>query len=100
MSLLQQFSQQQPAQDGGSLLAQFGGSQQAPQQTGVSPQGVQMAKALAANPTPQMVQQIIQQLHQSGSPEAAQYEQILSGLGSDPQQIQQFANAFLQKAGG
>lgn len=89
--------QQPQAQQPGLLGAMGAGT---PQQGAPNPQARQMAMSLAQNPTPAMVQQIIQQLHQSGSPEAPQYEQVLRGLGNDPTAIKQFADQMVQQLGG
>ena len=73
------------------------GAPQAPQGGG---NGLQMAQQLAQNPTPQVAQQIIAQLHQSGNPEAAQFEQMIQQTGGDPAALKQLADAIVQKLGG
>lgn len=94
-------SQQQPMQQpmggapmGGGLL---GGMPQQPQ---AQPHAIELATALSQNPTPQMVQQVIAQIKQIGSPELPQIEQTLNGLGNDPQKIKQFADQMIQKLSG
>lgn len=98
---MQQPQAQQPQQPGGLL---GGYSSQAPASAapagGASPQGLQMAMALAQNPTPQMVQQIITKLHASGNQEAAVIEQHLQQLGDDPGRIKQFADMLVQHIQG
>lgn len=72
----------------------------APAAGGASSQGLQMAMALAQNPSPQMVQQIIAKLHASGNQEAAAIEQQMQQLGNDPGRIKQFADMLLQHIQG
>ena len=91
---------QQPQQGGaqGAFPAQ---PQAAPPAAGGgSPQGLQMAMALAQNPSPQMVQQIIAKLHATGNPEAGAIEQQMQQLGDDPGRIKQFADMLVQHIQG
>lgn len=91
MGLLDGMQQKQPMQSG--LLGGLGGQpQQAPQGGG---DGLQMAQQLAQNPTPQMAQQIVAKMRQSGMPEADQMEQIFSQAGGDPQALKQIADAVI-----
>lgn len=98
-SMIQGQPQPQAPQQGG-LLGGMAAGQPAPQGGRAGQGAMQMAMNLSQNPSPQMVQQIIQQLHQSGSPEAPQFEQMLSQLGDDPAAIKQFADQVMQKLGG
>jgi len=66
----------------------------------VSSGGLQMAQQLSQNPTPETARQIIAQLHQMQSPEAAQFEQMIGGAMNDPQALKQLADAVIQKIGG
>lgn len=104
MGIFDSVSGMQPSigtqQPQGLLGSVAGAAGPAPMQQAANPQGAQMATSLSQNPTPQMVQQIIQQLKTSGNPQAAQYEQILGGLGSDPAQIKQFADSMVQHFSG
>lgn len=59
-----------------------------------------MAMRLSQSPTPETAQQIIQQLHQMKSPEAAQFEQLLTNVMNNPQALKQLADAVMQKLGG
>ncbi|NHZ97476.1 hypothetical protein [Massilia sp. CCM 8734] len=87
----------QPQQGGGLLGAMSAAAPQAPQGGG---NGLQMAKQLAQNPTPEVAQQIIAQLQQSGNPEAAQFEQMIQKTGGDPAALKQLADAIVQKLRG
>lgn len=79
------------AQPQGGLLGAFQpGAQAKPQ--GAASSGLQMAMALAANPTPEMAQKIIAQLKASDNPEADQLEQILTQVINDPEKIKQVAD--------
>lgn len=62
--------------------------------------GLQMAQQLSQNPTPQMAQQIIQQLHQMGNPEAAKFEQMIGQVMNNPQALKHLADTIVQKLGG
>lgn len=62
--------------------------------------GLQMAQQLAQNPTPEMAQRIIAQLHGMQNPQAVQFEQMLSGAMNNPQALKQLADAVVQKLGG
>lgn len=80
-----------PAQPAGGLLGSAGSA---------SPQDIQLATQLSQNPTPQMAQQVVQQLKQSGNPNAAQLEQVFSQAGDDTEFIKHIANSILQKMQG
>lgn len=92
------------------LLGAFSAPQQAaaPQPAGgllgsagsASPQDIQLATQLSQNPTPQMAQQVVQQLKQSGNPNAGQLEQAFSQAGGDPEFIKHIADTILQKMQG
>lgn len=81
-----------PQQAGGLLGGLSGGAPAAP----AGNQGLQMAQQLAQSPTPQMAQQIIQQMKQAGMPEADQIAQALQQLGDDPEAIKHFADQVVQ----
>jgi hypothetical protein len=102
MGIFDGLQQQQP--QGGGVFAGLGQAGAAPAAPGApqggSPQGIQMAMQLAQNPTPQMAQQIIQQLHQMGNPEAKQFEQMLTQVMNNPQALKQLADSVVQKLGG
>jgi hypothetical protein len=89
---------QQPQAQQPGLLGAMGGG--APQQGGASQQDIQLAMQLAQNPTPQMAQQVVQQLKQAGNPNAAQLEQVLSQAGNDSEFIKHIADLILQKMQG
>lgn len=93
MGLLDAYQQQAPQQ--GGLLAPMGAQPQA-----ASGGGLQMAQQLSQNPTPQMAQQIIQQLHQMKNPEAQQFEQMIGQVMNDPQALKQLADSVVQKLSG
>lgn len=62
--------------------------------------GLQMARQLSYSPTPETAQQIITQLHQIQSPEAAQFEKMLGSVMNNPQALKQLADTIVQKLGG
>jgi hypothetical protein len=96
--LLGAFAQPQQQDQSGGLLGGFGGGPPAPQQPGGG--GLRMAQQLSQNPTPQMAQQIIAQLHQMGNPEAARFEQMIGQVMNNPQALKHLADTIAQKLGG
>jgi len=82
------------APQGGLLSGPVGGA--APGADG----SLQMAQQLAQNPTPQMAQQIVQQMRQAGMPEADQIAQALGQMGDDSAAIKQFADQVVQALSG
>lgn len=92
--LLGSFSQgmpSAPAAGGAGLLGSMGAPASG---------GLKMAQRLSQSPTPATAQQIIQELHQMKSPEAAQFEQILTQVMNDPQALKQVADSVVQKLSG
>lgn len=87
-------SQQQPMQGG-----QFGGMPGGQQQAQASG-GLQMAQQLAANPTPEMAQQIIRQMKQSGMEGADEIAQYLMQAGDNPEALKQIADAAIKALSG
>lgn len=83
----------------GGLL---GGAQPQPapqsQQSSVNP--LQLAQALAQNPTPQTAQAVIAQMRSAGMEGADQIAQILQQAGDDPEAIREIAMAALQALSG
>jgi hypothetical protein len=93
MGLLDALQPQQ--QQGGGLLGGIP-QQEAPQAGG---DGMQMLQQLMQNPTPEAAQGMAQQLQQKG-PEGAQMAQMLMGVANDPEGIKKFAAAVMQQIGG
>lgn len=96
-------------QSNGGLLGAFMGGQQSPASPPVGgllgrmsgqSNGLQMAQQLSQNPTPDTAQRIIAQLHQIQNPEAAHFEQMLSGAMNNPHALKQLADAVVQRMGG
>lgn len=103
MGIFDGLQQQQQQPQGGGVFAGLGQgapAPAAPAAAGGAQNGLRMAQQLAQNPTPQMAQQIIAQLHQMGNPEAKQFEQMLGQVMNDPQALKQLADAVVQKLGG
>jgi hypothetical protein len=84
----------------GGLLGGAGAPPAGTPQDGGAGGGLQMAQQLSQNPTPQMAQQIIQQLHQMGNPEAAKFEQMIGQVMNNPQALKHLADTIAQKLGG
>ncbi len=97
MGLLDSMGSQPQSMQGGLL----GGMQSMPQQPAMQPQGgnqnLQLAMQLAQTPTPQMAQQIIQELHKTRNPNSVQLEQLLQKIMGDPSALKQFADSAVQK---
>lgn len=82
---------------------QEGGMMSPPQSEGV-PHGSQvddaavdqMMQALLQNPTPEVVQQIVQHLQGEDDPEVAEFVRQLTGMANDPQRLTQLATQVLQ----
>lgn len=102
MGIFDGLQQQQQPQGGGVFagLGQGAPAPAAPAAPGGQSSGLQMAQQLSQNPTPQMAQQIIAQLHQMGNPEAKQFEQMLGQVMNNPQALKQLADSVVQKLGG
>ncbi len=56
---------------------------------------MQMAQALAAQPSMEVAQQIVQQLQRSGNPGAQEFAQMVQQTGGQPAQLQQLAQQML-----
>lgn len=96
MGLLEGAMGAQAPQMGGLLGGLGGGAPASPTQGG----GLQMAQQLAQNPTPQMAQQIIQQMRQSGMEGTEEIAKILTQVGDDPEAIKQIADAAIKALSG
>lgn len=92
LDAMAQGGQPQQAPQGGLLGAMGGG--------GGGNRDLQMAQQLAQNPTPQVAQQIIQQLRQSGSPEEVQIASALEQAGNDSAALKRIADAAVQALSG
>lgn len=93
-----QTPQTMPAQ--GGLLGGMGGGMQQQPQAGDPTKGLQLAMALSKNPTPDVARQVINIMHQSGSPQAEGFATQISQIVNDPQALKQLADSVIQRISG
>ena len=59
-------------------------------------QAIKLAKALEENPTPQVANMVINRLHETNSPQAAQFEDLIKSVINDPVALSHLAQSVIR----